>query len=168
MEEFLEGREFTVSVLGNNSPTVLPIVEITFDHLPDSLNRFDSYEVKWYWDNPDLYGEPVKCPANIARTLETKIKSTALRTFSALGCVDMARIDMRLDNRGIPNIIEVNALPGLHPDPKEQSRFPKSCFAAGMSYDDIIIEIMNAAMKRYGLNKLIKAEQRVEMKKNEN
>ena len=58
---------------------------------------------------------------------------------------------MRLDHNGIPNILEVNALPGLMPDPLENSRFPKSCYTAGMSYDDIVMAVLNEAMKRYGI-----------------
>ncbi|MBN2422838.1 KamA family radical SAM protein [Candidatus Woesearchaeota archaeon] len=165
-EEFLEGREFTVSILGNNPPRVLPIVEVTFDYLPENVNKFDSYEVKWYWDNPSNPINPIICPANISKQLESKLKTVALKTYKALGCVDLCRIDIRLDNRGIPNVLEVNALPGLMPDPKENSRFPKACFAAGMSYDDIILEILNSAMKRYGLTKKIKSVQSLE--KNEN
>ncbi len=151
-EEYLEGREFTVAVLGNSNPKVLPIVEITFDYLPEGINRFDSHEVKWFWDSPDNPIDPVVCPAKITRSLENSIRNAALRTFKALGCRDLARIDMRLDNRGIPNVLEVNALPGLIPDPKENSRFPKACYAAGMSYDDMILAIMKEAMKRNRIN----------------
>jgi D-alanine-D-alanine ligase len=59
-------------------------------------------------------------------------------------------MDFRLDKHGVPNVIEINALPGLMPDPLENSRFPKACFTAGMSYDDIIMAITAEAMKRYG------------------
>lgn len=157
-EEYLEGREFTVSILGNNPPKVLPIVELTFDYLPKNVNKFDSYDVKWIWDSPDNPVDPVICPAKITRELEKKIKSTALLAFKALNIYDFCRIDMRLDRAGVPNILEINALPGLMPDPMDNSRFPKSCFAAGMSYEDIIINILNEAMIRKGLIKEIKTQ----------
>jgi lysine 2,3-aminomutase len=151
VEEYLQGREFTVSVIGNNPQRVLPIVEVTFDYLPEHMHRFDSYDVKWIWDNPDNPVDPVVCPANIPKGMENHIKKVALRTSSVLGCVDLCRIDIRLDNESIPNVLDVNALPGLMPDPLENSRFPKSCFAASMTYDDIIVTIFNEAMKRYGM-----------------
>ncbi len=151
VEEFLEGREFTVSVLGNNPPKVLPIVEITFDYLPEGVNKFDSYEVKWVWDNPNNPIDPIICPAKISKQLEEQIKKIALSTFKVLGIVDLCRMDIRLDREGIPNVIEVNALPGLMPDPLENSRFPKSCYASGMKYEDIIMTILTDAMKRYNL-----------------
>ncbi|MFH1607231.1 MAG: KamA family radical SAM protein [Nanoarchaeota archaeon] len=152
VEELLEGREFTVSLIGNN-PKVLPIVEVTFDYLPEHIQKIDSYEVKWFWDNPNNTTNPIVCPAKISKDLENKIKRVAVRTFKALECADFCRIDLRLDNRGIPNVLDVNALPGLIPDPKENSRFPKACYADGMTYDDIINTIFNEAMKRYGITR---------------
>ncbi|MEM4397761.1 MAG: hypothetical protein QW757_04020, partial [Candidatus Woesearchaeota archaeon] len=89
---------------------------------------------------------------------EKMIKAVSLKTFKVLGCVDLARLDIRLDKNGIPNVLELNGLPGLMPDPLENSRFPKACFTAGMSYDDIIINILFEAFKRYGLLKELSAE----------
>ncbi len=158
VEEYLEGREFTVAILGNSPPKVMPIVEVTFDYLPEHVHKFDSYEVKWIWDSPNNPVDPVICPANVSKELEKMIKATALKTFKVLGCVDLARIDIRLDKNGIPNVLEINALPGLMPDPLENSRFPKACFTAGMTYDEIIITVLSEAMKRYSLLKEIKTE----------
>jgi len=151
VEEFCSGREFTVSLLGNHKPTVLPIVEITYDYLPDNINKFDSYEVKWIYDNPNSQIDPLVCPAKINFKLQKKIEKNALKTYETLGCVDFCRIDIRLDSLGIPNIIDVNALPGLIPDPKQNSRFPRACYEAGMSYNDMILEILGSALKRYNL-----------------
>ena len=151
VEEFLPDREFTVALIGNRNPKVLPIVEITFDYLPKNINKIDSYEVKWYWDSPSNPIDPIVCPAKIDKQLEEKIKRIAVKTFKVLGCVDFARIDLRLSGNGVLNILDVNALPGLMPDPKDNSRFPKACYAAGMSYEDIITSVLFSAMKRYGL-----------------
>ncbi len=151
VEEFITGREFTVSLLGN-PPKVLPIVEVNFDHLPENIHRFDSWEAKWIFDNPDSPVDPIICPAVIKPKLKAQIEKVARMTFEKLGCVDMARIDIRLDSEGVPHVLDVNALPGLMPDPKMNSRFPKSCYAAGMSYDDIILTILNSALKRYNLH----------------
>jgi D-alanine-D-alanine ligase len=154
VEEFLDGNEFTVSILGNNPPKILPIVEFNFNNLPPDVPKFDCYEVKWVWDSPNSNVETVICPAEIDKKLEMKIKKIALETFRLLGCVDFCRIDMRLDKNNVPNVLEVNTLPGLIPDPKENSRFPKACYTAGMTFNDIILSVLDAAMRRYQKNKL--------------
>jgi D-alanine-D-alanine ligase len=154
-EEFLDGREFTVSLIGNGSPEVLPIVEVCFEGLPEGMNKFDSYEMKWIYDDPNSgkhIENMVRCPAQITKGLENQIKKACLEAYKALGCRDFCRMDVRLDSSGIPNILEVNALPGLIPDPKENSRFPKSCYAAGMTYQQIIGRILEEGIKRNRLH----------------
>jgi len=150
-EEFLEGREFTVALIGNGSPEVLPIVEVCFDGVPEGVNKFDAYEMKWIYDDPKSgkhIENMVRCPAEISRKLEAEIKGVCLDAYKALGCRDFCRMDVRLDSSGIPNILEVNTLPGLIPDPRENSRFPKSCYAAGMSYNQIIGRILEEGIRR--------------------
>ena len=149
VEEFLHGREFTVSILGNDPPKMLPIVEIVFGSLPDSIPKFDCYEVKWIFDSPNSDIEMVVCPAKISKQLENRIKKVALDTFKVLNCKDFCRIDMRLDKNNIPNVLEVNPIAGLIPDPKENSRFPKACYTAGMTFNEAILSILDVAMKRY-------------------
>jgi lysine 2,3-aminomutase len=167
VEEFLEGREFTVSVLGNSPAKVMPIVEIRFDYLPPDVNKFDSYEVKWIWDNPSNPIDPIICPARISKDLERTIKDTAIRAYKTLGIVDFCRMDMRLDSNGVPSVLDVNALPGLMPDPKENSRFPKSCFTAGMKYEEIITSVFDAALERYGMLDKIEVKNESRNVKNE-
>jgi D-alanine-D-alanine ligase len=150
-EEFLEGREFTVSLFGNGNPEVLPIVEVCFDDLPEGVNRFDSYEAKWIYDNPRSgkhIENMIRCPAEISEQLEREIKKVCMDAYHALGCRDFSRIDLRLDSKGVPNIIEVNPIAGLIPNPKENSRFPKACYTAGMTYEQIIGRILEEGIKR--------------------
>jgi len=152
VEEYVSGREFTVSLLGNNgSLKVLPIIEVVFDHLPEGLEHFDSYEAKWIYDNPESQLDPLVCPADLKPKLRALIEKTARRTFHTLGCVDFARIDIRLDSEGVPNVLDVNALPGLMPNPKHNSRFIRSCYSLGMSYDEIIHTVLYSSLKRYNL-----------------
>lgn len=154
-EEFLEGREFTVSIIGNEKPFILPIVEVKFDHLPEELHRFDHYEAKWVYDSPEYIDKhkinPVVCPAEIAPELEKSIKETALKTFKVLDCKDWARVDIRLDSKGIPNMIEVNSPVGLIKNPKENSRMPRSAYAYGWSYERLVKEILDSGLRRYNL-----------------
>jgi D-alanine-D-alanine ligase len=103
------------------------------------------------------------CPAKVDPELKQRIEEVALRTYKVLGILDLCRMDMRLDKEGIPHVIDVNALPGMMPNPIDNSRFPKACYAAGMTYDKIVNTVLNEAMKRYGLlteTKRVKNESR--------
>ncbi len=148
-EEFLQGREFTVSVIGYHNPIVLPIVEIRFDHLPNGIHPMDSYEAKWIYDNPKSGKDPLECPANLDRDLERRIRQIALKTFEVLDCKDWCRIDIRLDKSNMPNVLEVNALPGFMKDPRENSRLPRAAYSAGWSYNRLIKEVLDSAIKRW-------------------
>ncbi len=152
IEEFLPGREFTVAILGNNSDTeVLPIVEINFDQLPGNLLPIYSFEAKWVVDTRENPLDIFTCPAKIDRELEQKIKDVALKTYRVLRCKDWSRIDLRLDSKGEPNIIEVNPLPGILPKPEDNSCFPKAARANGMTYNDMINKVLLTAAKRHNL-----------------
>lgn len=152
IEEYLPGREFTVALLGNNSETeVLPIVEINFSELPDGLIPIYSYEAKWIVDTRENPLDIFSCPAPIDKNLEEKIRQIALKTYKILRCKDWSRIDMRLDDKGEPNIIEINPLPGILPNPADNSCYPKAARAAGLSYDEMINKVLLTAAKRYNL-----------------
>ncbi len=152
VEEFLPGREFTASILGNGAEArVLPLVEILFDSLPGGVNPIYSYEAKWIWDQSSNPLEIFACPARIDPPLRAEIESACLRAYSVLRCRDWCRIDVRLDAAGRPHILEVNPLPGVLPRPEDNSCFPKSARAAGMSYPQLINEVLDIACKRCGL-----------------
>jgi D-alanine-D-alanine ligase len=152
VEEFLPGREFTVAVIGNGNETnVLPITEIKYEDFPENVIPIYSYEAKWILDTKENSFDVFDCPADIKNDLENQIKSTALNTYNVLRCKDWSRIDLRLDKKGTPNIIEINPLPGIMPDPNENSSFPKAARAAGMSYKQMIQSVLYSASKRYGL-----------------
>jgi len=152
VEEFLEGREFTVAVLGNgNEAVVLPIIEIDFTTLPKDFTPIYSYEAKWILDTKENQLDIFSCPAKIDNKLEKNIASIALNTYHTLRCRDWSRIDMRIDRNNIPNIIEINPLPGILPDPKENSCYPKAARVAGMDYNKMINEVLNSARKRYSI-----------------
>jgi len=152
VEEFLPGREFTVALLGNGADLrVLPIVEINFDTLPSGVNPIYSYEAKWLWDREEDPLQIFSCPAPLDPLLQRAIEETCKRAFHALGCRDWARIDVRLDARGVPNIIELNPLPGILPRPEQNSCFPKAARAAGLSYDAMILGVVEAACARLKL-----------------
>ena len=152
IEEFLPGREFTVAVLGNGADTeILPIIEIRYEDFPEDIVPLYSYEAKWILDTKENNFDVFECPAKLDSNLEEKIKDTVLRTYNVLKCKDWSRIDIRLDKNGIPNIIEINPLPGIMPDPNENSSFPKAARAAGMTYSQLIQRAFYSAAKRYNL-----------------
>ena len=152
IEEFLPGREFTVAVLGNDDETeILPIIEIRYDDFPVDVIPMYSYEAKWILDTKENSFDVFECPAKLDNELEKKIKDTVLMTYRVLRCKDWSRIDVRLDKNGVPKIIEINPLPGIMPDPNENSSFPKAARAAGMNYNQMIQKVLYAAAKRYKL-----------------
>jgi len=152
IEEYLPGREFTVAVLGNGSEAeVLPIVEISYEDFPQDVLPLYSYEAKWILDSKENKFDVFECPAKLDNQLEEKIKETVLRTYKVLRCRDWSRIDVRLDKNGVPNIIEINPLPGIMPDPNENSSFPKAARAAGINYNQLIQSALYSAAKRYNL-----------------
>ncbi|MGE5432681.1 MAG: D-alanine--D-alanine ligase family protein [Syntrophomonadaceae bacterium] len=152
IEEFLPGREFTVAIIGNDDDAaVLPVVEINFSELPDGMVPIYSYEAKWIVDRRENPLEIFTCPAGLDNILEEKIKNAALNTYKILRCRDWSRIDVRLDAEGEPNIIEVNPLPGILPDPKDNSCFPKAARAAGLNYEQMLNRVLYVAAKRHNL-----------------
>jgi D-alanine-D-alanine ligase len=152
VEEFLPGREFTVALVGNPpSVRVLPIVEIKFDSLPEGANPLYSYEAKWIWDVPERPLEIFECPARIDDPLRRRIGAVCRRAFELLECADWSRIDVRLDAAGEPNILEVNPLPGILPNPEENSCFPKAARAAGIGYAELLLGVVEAACRRRGI-----------------
>lgn len=152
VEKFLEGREFTVAVLGNGSDIrVLPIIEIRFDSLPDGVAPIYSYEAKWIWDTIESPIDVHECPAQVTSKLKKQIEDICMQAYLLLRCRDWCRIDVRLDEKGRPNIIELNPLPGILPKPEQHSCFPQAARAAGMDYDSMINKVLEAAMKRYAL-----------------
>jgi len=152
VEDFLPGREFTVALLGNGEEVqVLPIVEIKFDALPAGVNPIYSYEAKWIWDQRETPLDVFECPAKIDDALTREITTICKDAYRILNCRDWARIDVRLDGHGKPNILEINPLPGILPKPEDNSCFPKAARAAGLSYNQLINTVLDIAMKRCGI-----------------
>ncbi|MBI2932622.1 MAG: D-alanine--D-alanine ligase [Planctomycetes bacterium] len=153
VEAYLPGREFTVALLGN-PPKILPIVEIRFDTLPRGTNPIYSYEAKWIWDTSDRPLEIFECPARLTLPLQRGIEDVCLRAWRALDIRDWARMDVRLDAAGRPNILEVNPLPGILPKPEDNSCFPKAARVAGMTYEQLVQRVVEIAWERIHAHRL--------------
>ena len=152
IEEYLDGREFTVALLGNGrSLRCLPIVEINYSALPAGVTPIYSYEAKWIFDRPDNPLDIFTCPAKLDEKLKGAIEAAAMNAFNALEIKDWCRIDIRLDSKGEPNVIELNPLPGILADPKENSCYPKAARAAGLDFGAMVNSVIDAARERYGI-----------------
>lgn len=143
VEAFLPGREFTVALLGELAPRVLPLMEIVFSESAGELPVY-SYEHKQETDMSVRY----EVPARVDAQLGEEIARTALGAFEALGCRDVARMDLRLDAAGRVHVIECNPLPGMTPDYSNLCLIAKG---AGLDYVSLIGEIMAPAMRRFHL-----------------
>ena len=152
VEGYLPGAEFTCAVLGNGAGArVLPIVGMRFDALPEGALPVYGFEAKWLWDRPEHPLEIFDCPARIDVELRSRIEEVTLHAYRVLACRDWSRIDVRLDAAGVPNVVEVNPLPGILPNPEDNSCFPKAARAAGMSYDELITTCVRLAAERQGI-----------------
>jgi D-alanine-D-alanine ligase len=160
VEEYLPGREFTVGVLGRKDCaqyTKLP-------HLygKDGFHRFPVLEVDHTHSiTPGVYGIDAKslnygepgipefiCPAKINSKLEAELNDLAIRGHNAIGAVDVSRVDFRMGSDGKPYMLEINTLPGLTPG------FSDLCVlanAGGISYQELILEILYLGASRFGL-----------------
>jgi len=143
VEEFVDGREFNVTVLGNREPVVLPPSEIVYS-LPPEKPKILTFSAKWEADSLYFDSSQPVCPAEIDDEIRQRIAQAALSAFKLLGCSGYARVDFRLSASGVPTIIEVNPNPDISPDygAARQAR------AAGMSYTQLIERIVQLALER--------------------
>ncbi len=149
VEPYLEGREFSVAMLGN-PPKILPILESDHSLLPKKYLPFDSLEVKWFYEL-ETSGKHLKCPAKVSPVLKRKIEKMCFGLWNVLGIRDWCRIDIRCDQKDNPYILEVNSPPGCTPPEHDPaSYFPLIARAAGIPYEDLLQMIINTALKRYG------------------
>ncbi len=141
IEEYIKGRELNVAILGDK---VLPISEIDFSGLPSDLPKIVTYDGKWI-ENSVYYNhtKPI-CPAVLSERTKTRINNIALKAFKALGCRDYARIDIRLSNKGVPYVIEVNPNPDISTD----SGFARAAKAEGINHSELLFTIANFALER--------------------
>ncbi len=144
VEEYLDGREFNVSVIGDENHEVLAVQEISFAGMPEGEPRIVSYRAKWDEESPFYKCTVPVCPAEIPKRLENKIRDIAIRSYRSVGCRDYARVDMRSDARGSLFVLEVNPNCDISPG----AGFARAARVAGYSYADMILKISETAMER--------------------
>lgn len=144
VEEFVEGREFNVAIVGDLKPKVLPISEIDFSRMPDHLHNIVSYQAKWDPQHESYHKTIPICPAKIPKKLEAKIKDTAINAFKIMGARDYSRVDIRVNNKNEVFVLEVNP----NPDLTEGAGFMRSAHASGLSYGMALKKIVMLAYER--------------------
>lgn len=144
VEEYIEGREFNVAVLENKTIQALPVSEIDFSTVPESMPHICSYEAKWLKDHI-MYKTTVPiCPAPIDDALKEKLQQMAVDAFRAMGCRDYARVDFRMDGAGNIFILEVNPNPDISLD----AGYVRALKAAGIEYPRFWKYMLDNALRR--------------------
>ena len=139
MEEFIDGDEVTVGIIGNVRPGVVGIMRV----VPRQKSRHFVYslEVKRDWERLVDY----ECPAQLGEETVRMLKEYSLKAFETLGCRDFSRIDFRVGPDGTPYFIEINPLPGLG----SYSDLIIMAKLAGWTHHGVITAVFNASLERY-------------------
>ncbi|TXT64073.1 MAG: D-alanine--D-alanine ligase [Promethearchaeota archaeon] len=147
IEEFLPGADLSVGIIGNPDETyrVLTITEEDYSELPEDIPKICGYEAKWMPDSP--YWNIKSIPARIDDQKKHFIIDCCVKLFKRLECRDYCRFDWRLDAQGNPKLLEVNPNPGWCWD----GHLVKMAKIDGLSYSDMLKEILEAAERRIGL-----------------
>jgi D-alanine-D-alanine ligase len=139
VEQYIEGREVNVGLLGNNPPETLPPVELIFGKTGPAIytyedkKRTSGREVSW------------ECPAKLSEEILARATEIARQAFDTLGCYDCARVDMRLDPDGNLYVLEVNSLPSMG----EHGSYTIAAERAGLDFDKLVCRLVDVSSARY-------------------
>jgi D-alanine-D-alanine ligase len=149
VEEFVEGREFYVGVLGNAQPQALPVIEMDFTGFPEDKPRIASWAAKWGDDGDEkgaeYAGSKSVFPDDLDEELIERLHTVAISAFRALRLRDYARVDMRMNDKGEIYVLEINPNCYLEKD----AEFARAARKAGIEYDALIARIVELAAARY-------------------
>ncbi len=134
IDKYISGLEVTCSVIGNDKPIALPIIEIH-----PYKSKFFDYESKY-----SESGSEEIVPARISKSLTKRIQELAIEVYKAIGCRGFGRIDFILENNNKPIILEINTIPGLTP----MSLFPKAAKASGITYPILLDKIIKLGLEK--------------------
>ena len=139
VEEYIEGREICVALLGNEEPDILPLIEQGFGEREIRL-------ITWEDKTHRAAAEPQKiCPAQVSNTLAAILRDISIATFRACGCRDYARVDIRIDDSGQPYVLEINSMAALGMG----ASYVLSAKTAGLSFSTLVNRILDVAHRRY-------------------
>ena len=133
VEEFISGKEITIGLLGNQSPQVLPIIEI---RPKEGVYDFKSKYTKGMTD--------FIIPAELPDVVYKKAETLALKAYQALKCKGMGRVDLRINSAGEAYVLEVNTIPGM----TETSLLPQAAEVVGIDFDQLVVKILENALEK--------------------
>jgi len=145
IEEYVDGREMYVGVLGNETPEALPVIELDLSHLPEGTPRIAAAEVKWAKGTKAYRDAKSIVATDLSEDTTTLLQQTAIAAYQALELRDYGRVDMRLKPDGAVTVIEVNPNPWL----ASRAELAQAARKAGRTYTQLVDEIVGLAMARY-------------------
>lgn len=143
-QHFLPGREFNIGIIGGRRMRVLPFAEVNYSELPPDIPPIMSYAAKWLENTVEYNRTSVVCPAPVTPRLRKRITRVAINAFRAVGGWGYGRVDIRLDEKGRPYVLEVNCNASL----EEEVALARSARVAGIRYPALLQLIMQFALER--------------------
>jgi D-alanine-D-alanine ligase len=134
LEKYVKGTEVSASILGNDTLEALPLVETV-----PAAGFFD-FDSRYTPGLTEYY-----CPARLDDEVAGRVTDVALRTHRALGCVNVSRVDIIVDEEGTPQVLELNISPGM----TETSLLPMAASAAGIDFNRLLERLVELAMEKY-------------------
>lgn len=144
IEEYIEGREMYVGVIGNDKPEALPIIELDLSKLPEGTPRIAAAEVKWGKGTGAYRDTKSAIATDLAEETVQLLHQTAVAAYQALELRDYGRVDMRFQSDGRVHVIEVNPNPWL----ASRAEFAMAARKAGRTYTQLVEEIVELALAR--------------------
>lgn len=148
VEEYIEGREFFVSILGHNLLHALPVIELAFSNWPPDKPKIYTYNAKIETASEEFKNTTMVVPEDLAPEIAVKMQDIAMKVFRALDATDYARVDLRLDKENKIYVLEANLNPYL-------AKKSETAFAAqlsGLGYEQLIGKIVELALARAGIH----------------
>jgi D-alanine-D-alanine ligase len=146
VEEFIEGREFFVGVIGNNKPRALPIIEVDFSGLPDDMPKVLDSRAKWNKRSVEYKGTKSIFPSELPDELRARLEQVAVSAYRALRVREYGRVDLRMAETGEIFVLEVNASCYL----EKSSEFAMAAEKAGITYPQLVQQIVDLTLERRG------------------
>jgi D-alanine-D-alanine ligase len=141
VQRYIEGREINVGILGD---AVLPIAEIDFGRMPKGMWRIVTYRSKWETGSDEDIGSAPRCPARLPAAVATQARKVAIAAWRLVGGSGYGRVDMRIDERGRPWILEVNSNPDIAPD----AGLARLARVAGIEYGALVRRVCELGLQR--------------------
>lgn len=141
VQKYVEGREVNVGVVGD---AVLPIAEIDFGRMPKGMWRIVTYRSKWQDGSDEDIGSAPRCPARLPASLASQLRRIAVTAWRIVGGSGYGRVDLRIDERGRPWILEVNANPDFAPT----AGLARMAGVAGIDYGSLVRQVCELGLQR--------------------